>query len=139
MWDATSGWFQTGESDVYSEHVYFKPVKLKTDPRPTVLSEFGGYSYKVENHVFNKQNTYGYAFYKTREELDDALVRLYENEIIPEIEKGLCSCILTQVSDVEDETNGLLTYDRQELKVSPEKVKMLSEKIYSAFEKARNN
>ena len=71
--------------------------------------------------------------------LDDALVRLYENEIIPEIEKGLCSCILTQVSDVEDETNGLLTYDRQELKVSLEKVKMLSEKLYSAFEKAQNN
>ena len=73
VWDATSGWFWTDESDVLSEHIYFKPLKLKNDGRPLVLSEFGGYSFKAEDHVFNKYNTYGYKFYKESEELKKGL------------------------------------------------------------------
>ncbi len=137
VWDATSGWFQTGKSDVLSEHIYFKPLRLKNDGRPLVLSEFGGYSYKAEGHIFNTKDTYGYKFYKDLEEFKKGLISLYTKQVIPAIEKeSLCAAVLTQVSDIEDETNGLFTYDRQFLKVNEEEMKQLSEKIYTAYEKA---
>ena len=63
---------------------------------------------------------------------------LYENEIVPAIHQGLCGAILTQLSDVEDETNGLLTYDRQKEKVSEDRMKTVAEKLYSAFEKTNH-
>ena len=64
-----------------------------------------------------------------------SLQALYENEVIPSLKNGLFGAVLTQVSDVEDETNGLLTYDRQVLKVSSERMKKLSDKLYAEFEK----
>ncbi len=134
VWDATSGWFQTNKSDVLSEHIYFKPLKLKNDGRPLILSEFGGYSYKKEGHVFNIHNTYGYKFFKDLEEFQKGLLSLYTEQVIPLIKtEGLCAAVLTQVSDVEDETNGLFTYDRQFLKVNEEDMKKLSEKIYKTY------
>ena len=132
--DATSGWFQTGESDVLSEHIYFKPIKLKNDGRPLVLSEFGGYSYKVEGHAFNTKNTYGYRFFSDKEAFNIALEKLYLEEVVPAIKnQRLCATVLTQVSDVEDETNGLFTYDRQVLKVDENRMKAISEKLFEAF------
>ncbi len=134
VWDATSGWFWTDESDVLSEHIYFKPLKLKNDGRPLVLSEFGGYSYKAEGHVFNTKNTYGYKFYKNIEEFRKGLSDLYTEQVIPMIEKeSLCATVYTQVSDVEDETNGLFTYDRQLLKTDEKEMKEISEKLYNAY------
>ena len=134
VWDATSGWFQTGESDVLSEHIYFKPLKLKNDGRPLVLSEFGGYSYKESGHVFNTKNTYGYKFYKDIDEFRKGLYELYTEQVLPAIENEcLCAAVLTQVSDVEDETNGLFTYDRQVLKVNETKMKEISKRLYKAY------
>ncbi len=134
IYDATSGWFAETESDVTSEHVYFKPVKLKpTAGRPTVLSEFGGYSCKLEDHAFNLDKTYGYRYFSEPQAFEDALVGLYENEILPAIRDGLSAAVLTQVSDVEDETNGLLTYDRKVLKVDAERMTALAEKLHDAF------
>ncbi|MBE6538148.1 MAG: glycoside hydrolase family 2 [Ruminococcaceae bacterium] len=115
--DTASGWFSGAPSDVVSPHVYFKPFKLKKSDKPIVLSEFGGYSYSPEGHVFNTGNTYGYKILSSAKELEDALTDLYEREIIPAIEKGLCGAVLTQLSDVEDETNGMITYDRRLVKV----------------------
>jgi hypothetical protein len=68
----------------------------------------------------------------------NSLRALYENEVIPSVRLGLSATVLTQVSDVEDETNGLLTYDRQVLKVSSEEMNELSQKLYSEFEKQFN-
>ncbi len=134
VWDATSGWFWTDESDVLSEHIYFKPLKLKNDGRPLVLSEFGGYSYKVNGHVFNTKNTYGYKFYKDIYNFRQGLLNLYAEQVLPAIkEEGLCATVLTQVSDVEDETNGLFSYDRQVLKVDEEEMRGISEKLYKAY------
>lgn len=137
VWDATSGWFQTGESDVLSEHIYFKPLKFKPDSRPLVLSEFGGYSSKIKDHSFNKTKTYGYRFFGDNEDFKKALLKLYFDEVIPAIKKHhLCATVLTQVSDVEDETNGLLTYDRQVLKVDPDKMQEMAKAVFEAFNKA---
>ena len=127
--DATSGWFFGKKSDVESLHVYFKPVKIKPSKRPIILSEFGGYSYKPEGHVANEEKTYAYAFYESAEALEDAFVALYENEIIPQIKTGLCGAIYTQLSDVEDETNGLVSYDRKVVKMNAERLRAVAKKL----------
>jgi hypothetical protein len=127
--DTASGWFAGAPSDVESLHVYFKPFRFKPSKKPVVLSEFGGYSYKPEGHVFNPYKTYGYRFFKEGAEFEDALVKLYEEEIIPAVGKGLCAAVYTQVSDVEDETNGLLSYDRKILKVSEARMKEIAGKL----------
>ena len=127
--DTTSGWFEGKKSDVKSLHVYFKPVKISPGKKPVFLSEFGGYSYQPEGHVFHPGKPYGYKFFQTQKEFEDALVKLYKDEILPAIPKGLCGAIYTQVSDVEDETNGLISYDRKVLKVTPERMKEIAEKL----------
>jgi hypothetical protein len=135
IFDTTSGWFKAKNTDVESEHIYFKPIKIKKSDKPIVLSEFGGYSHRVEGHVFNLDKNYGYKTFERREDFENALVKLYESEVIPAIEKGLCATVYTQVSDVEDETNGLLTYDRRALKVSAERMKQIAIKLFEAFDK----
>ncbi|MBR6563827.1 MAG: glycoside hydrolase family 2, partial [Clostridia bacterium] len=127
--DTASGWFKQEKTDVESEHVYFKPIKIKKSDKPIVLSEFGGYSYKPEGHVMNPHNTYGYRFFKKQSDFMDALEALYNNEVIPLVEKGLCATVYTQVSDVEDETNGLLSYDRKVLKVEKDRMLKIAKKL----------
>ena len=134
--DSTSGWFFGKESDVDSHHVYFKPVRLSKGKRPTVLSEFGGYSYQTPGHVFHPAKAYGYRFFKEQKAFEDALVALYEDEILPAVRDGLCAAVLTQVSDVEDETNGLLTYDRCVCKVDGDRMLALSKRLFEAYENA---
>ena len=133
--DSTSGWFRQKKSQVDSRHVYFRKVKLSGDGKmPLVLSEFGGYSYKPEGHVFNTESTYGYGKYQTREEFAQAVRDLYVNEIVPCVGRGLCAAIYTQVSDVEDETNGLRTYDRKVEKLTPEEMRSVAEALKKALE-----
>ncbi len=126
--DSTSGWFRRKKTDVDSRHVYFKKVKLTGDgKKPLVLSEFGGKTYKAEGHIFNPEKTYGYGGCETLDALNEAVVNLYRQEILPCVEKGLCASIYTQVSDVEDEINGLLTYDRKVEKLRPENMLSVAE------------
>ncbi len=134
--DTASGWFSGAPSDVVSPHVYFRPVKIKPSKKPTLLSEFGGYSYKVREHSFNLDNEYGYRIFKEREAFEDALEELYENEIIPAIRNGLCGSVYTQLSDVEDETNGLITYDRRVLKVTPERMLNIAKRLSKELDKS---
>ena len=137
--DTVSGWFSGARNEVESQHIYFKPIKVKKRyDKPLFISEFGGYACPIEGHVFNTENEYGYKSFKTKEALEEAFVALYKNEIIPAISMGLCGSVYTQVSDVEDETNGLLTYDRRVCKVDTERVKALSDELFSAFD-AENN
>ncbi len=116
--DSTSGWFRRKKTDVDSRHVYFKPIRLKVGDKPLVLSEFGGYSYKPEGHVFNTESTYGYGKYANAQQFTAAVAKLYEEQVIPAAKAGLCAAVYTQISDVEDETNGILTYDRKVCKLS---------------------
>ena len=124
--DSASGWFSGGESDVVSPHVYFKPVRFTPADKPTLLSEFGGYVYKIADHSFNVDKTFGYRFYTDRSAFEDALVRLYEEQIVPIVPNGLCGAVYTQLSDVEDETNGLITYDRRIVKVDAAKMQEIA-------------
>ncbi len=131
--DATSGWFRRKNTDVDSRHVYFKPIRLKAGDKPLVLSEFGGYVYKEPGHVFNPDETYGYGLCKTREDFSVKLRQLYLMQVLPAVEKGLCAAIYTQVSDVEDEANGLLTYDRKVCKILEEEMAPIAEALQNAL------
>ncbi len=134
VWDTASGWFKGYESDVQSEHVYFKPVDFEGERgRPMVLSEFGGYSYKIEENSYNLDKTYGYKTCADKETFTADLEKLYLSEIVPMIERGLNATVLTQVSDVEDETNGILTYDRKVVKPDAERMKKIAETLYKTF------
>ena len=135
IWDTASGWFKVPHSDVQSEHIYFRKVDLKCDKLPLVLSEFGGYSCKIEGHSFNLDKNYGYSTHPSTESFANALEKLYFDEIVPCIQNGgLCATVLTQVSDVEDETNGLVTYDRQICKVEPDRMQAMAKKLNEVFE-----
>jgi len=84
----------------------------------------------IDGHRFNTEKTFGYRIYNSKDALEKALEKLYLGRIQPLIhKKGLSALVYTEVSDVEDETNGLLTYDREIVKVDIELMKSINEKI----------
>lgn len=127
--DSTSGWFDQKVSDLSSLHIYFKAVRLKKDKRPIILSEFGGYSYKIPDHSYILDKTFGYRYYTDEASFQKAFTKLYEKQIIPHLEKGLAAAIYTQVSDVEEETNGILTYDRKICKLDIKATRELNSRV----------
>ena len=136
--DSTSGWFLSKRgklsfTDFDSRHVYFKPVKLSMGEKALFLSEFGGYSYKIEGHSFNLKDNYGYRTFADRKSFTDALEKLYLDEIVPAVKNGLCAAVYTQLSDIEDETNGLITYDRRVEKVDEEQMRRIAEALQNAM------
>lgn len=129
--DSTSGWFAQKKNDFDSEHIYFKVISMKIKNRLLFMSECGGYSMVVEGHHFSKDKEYGYGACANSKELTDKILYMYEKMIIPGIAKGLCGCVYTQLSDVEEEINGLYTYDRKVCKVEKTRMKELAEQISS--------
>ena len=132
IYDATSGWFARHESDFDSEHIYFRTVKLKPKARPMLLSECGGYSLFMPGHTFGDRQ-YGYGKCRSIVQFTDQIVSMYQKMALPAIPKGLCGCIITQLSDVEDEINGLYTYDRKVLKVEAGKMRALAQELQKAI------
>ena len=128
--DSTSGWFRQTNTDVESLHIYFGSWnQLKATDKPLVLSEFGGYCYAVAEHIFNPDKAYGYKSCKTVADFNRDLKTLYLERIIPAVKNGLCAAIYTQVSDVEDEINGLLTYDRRVCKADKADMLAIAEQL----------
>jgi len=118
--DHASGWFDQGGGDVNSLHIYFRQLKLpkRRDQRPLVISEYGGYSLQIPGHVWHQGKEFGYRKFKTGEELEQAYTALLEDQLQPLIAQGLCAAVYTQITDVETEVNGLMTYDREVIKLS---------------------
>lgn len=128
--DHASGWYDQGGGDFRSVHRYILPVQLpKKEARPFVLSEFGGYSQIIDGHVWNKKKSFGYMMFKTKESLTAAYKKLYEKQILPLLKKGLSAIVYTQVSDVEFEVNGVMTYDRAIVKIDEETVREINAKL----------
>ncbi|MDY4609420.1 MAG: glycoside hydrolase family 2 TIM barrel-domain containing protein [Sphaerochaetaceae bacterium] len=116
--DHASGWHDQKIGEFQSRHVYFKPYRFKKDKlgRAVILTEFGGYSYPVAGHCYNTKD-FGYKKLPTPTKLFEQYRKLYEQRIIPAKARGLAATVYTQLSDVEDEVNGFLTYDRKVLKL----------------------
>lgn len=128
--DAASGWCDQGGGDFDSHHIYFRKVHLKpSKSRILFLSEFGGYSLHLKEHSWSKK-VFGYKRFKNKDKLNKALKKLYEEQLIPLRDKaGLAALVYTQLSDVEEETNGLVTYDRKVKKADPELFRALNEEL----------
>ena len=132
--DATSGWFWQNKTDVDSHHIYFGGWrKLKTKCRPLVLSEFGGFICPVPGHRFVEGKAYGYRLCADPAVFEKRLLELYRKRVLPAVSNGLCGAILTQISDVEEEINGLVTYDRQVLKATSEAMAPLAKELQQAM------
>jgi hypothetical protein len=133
--DHASGWHDQGAGDFQSSHIYFKPFKPKADAhdRVMVLSEFGGYSLPVEGHMASER-LFGYKKFENKVELQKALFDLYYHDVMTNIREGLAASVYTQVSDVEDEINGLFTYDREKEKVDAAQMLSMGGRIQSFFE-----
>ena len=130
--DSVSGWHDQGKnsSDLKSLHIYFKPIVLpRKEKRVVVISEFGGFSNPTTEHMFNPNKLFGYKMFKSKDKLFEAYKKMYEKKIIPGLAKGLSATVYTQVSDVEEEINGLITYDRKVVKFPIEGMKELNNKI----------
>lgn len=117
--DQASGWYDQKGGDIKSIHNYFHPLKFEKDKhnRAVVLSEFGGYACYIKDHFYSPF-VYGYRIYTDVKDLEEALQKLYREDIRRMKEEGLSGAVYTQLSDVEDEVNGLFTYDRKVCKVS---------------------
>ena len=131
--DSTSGWFAQEKNDFDSEHIYFKAIEVEPKSRPMFMSECGGYSMAVEGHFYSKYNTYGYGGSSDSDKLTEDILGLYDVMILPAVPKGMCGCVYTQLSDVEDEINGLYTYDRKVCKVDKEKMAQMALKLREAM------
>ncbi len=137
--DHASGWHDQGAGDLRSLHVYFQPIRPARwwgrDGRALVVSEFGGYSLRPPGHDYPERE-FGYRRLASRERLTAAYERLHRREVLPAIARGLSATVYTQLSDVEDESNGLLTADRTEVKLDAEVVRALNEEYRRVFDAA---
>lgn len=129
IYDVTSGWYDNGYNEIESIHSYFYKLKLpKNLQKPVIFTEFGGYSYFLEDHFYGKKKT-GYRFYNNKEKLTKAYEKLYRKNIIRLKKKGLAGAIYTQLNDVEDEINGLMTFDRKVLKINRDVIKEINKEL----------
>ena len=129
--DHASGWHDQGGGDLKSRHVYYRPVRLKNDGRRVLaLTEFGGYSLQCPGHLATDKK-FGYRMYDDAAAWMDAVEKLYETEVLPLIQaQGLSAAVYTQLSDVEDEVNGLVTFDRRVCKMDPARMRKINEKLH---------
>lgn len=115
--DHASGWFDQKEGDFRSVHNYFRKLRVeKETKRAFVISEYGGYACHIKGHS-SVDRIFGYKKYETIEELAKAFRELIQQQIYPLVEEGLSGAVYTQLSDVEEEVNGLVTYDRKIVKM----------------------
>ena len=116
--DSASGWYDQACGDFNSEHNYFRKLSVKKDPydRIYVLSEYGGYAHLVEGHSFSDR-IYGYKKFDSLFDWNAAVLPLFEETVRDLAKAGMAGAVYTQLSDVEDEVNGILTYDRKVCKL----------------------
>lgn len=118
--DSASGWFDQGCGDFISEHNYFRPLKVSKKNmtgRAYFLSEYGGYACHINDHS-SVDRVFGYKRFDSPDAFKSAFYNLINKSLFPLKKQGLSGAVYTQLSDVEEEVNGILTYDRKINKLS---------------------
>ena len=128
LYDHASGWHDQHIGDIRSLHVYFQKVRLIKRKRCVILSEFGGLVLPIEGHVMEGDSVY--TKFNSKEEFLAMYKKMIDRDIISNIPKGLSASIYTQLSDVEEETNGFITYDREVVKIDKKDIKDINDKIH---------
>jgi hypothetical protein len=115
-------------------HHYPEPVMPRPDlfgaKQIIVLGEFGGLGLPVPEHTWQQKNNWGYQSFKNNEELYSKY-ESFINRFEPLIKRGLSAAVYTQTTDVEIETNGLMTYDRKVIKMPENKLMQIHKKLYN--------
>ena len=137
MVDEASGWFDQGGGDVHSLHNYFYPLRIRPQKRTVALSEYGGIAWPMPGHE-PPRKTYGYGTAKDRQELTARYKKLQLKTVLPQLEKGLSALVYTQLTDVEDEVNGLFTYDRAAVKPDANAVRSVNAALAAEFARVTN-
>ena len=135
--DEASGWFDQGGGDVHSLHNYFYPLRIRPQKRTVALSEYGGIAWPMPGHE-PPYKTYGYGTAKDRQELTARYKKLQLKTVLPQLEKGLSALVYTQLTDVEDEVNGLFTYDRAAVKPDANAVRSVNAALAAEFARVTN-
>ncbi|MCY3412843.1 MAG: beta-galactosidase [Candidatus Heimdallarchaeota archaeon] len=134
--DVTSGFNLQDGGHIRSWHIYIRKLKMlekKVKGRIVGISEAGGYSLKVKEHVFDYDNkSFFYGSTKTGEALLAKYLHLINNQTLPLVKRGLSTLIYTQTTDVEFEVNGLYTYDRKVLKMDEEIIKEANNRLINS-------
>ena len=127
--DHASGWQDQGYEEMKSRHIYFRPVKLKNDGRALALTEYGGYILAVDGHRWTDK-VFGYRICRDSAALTHDYEKLMLRQVLPHIRKeGLTAAVYTQITDVEEELNGLMTYDREVLKIPEETLREINKQL----------
>ena len=135
--DEASGWFDQGGGDVHSLHNYFYPLRIRPQKRTVAISEYGGIAWPMPGHE-PPHKTYGYGTAKDRQELTARYKKLQLKTVLPQLEKGLSALVYTQLTDVEDEVNGLFTYDRAAVKPDANAVRSVNAALAAEFARVTN-
>ena len=133
LYDHASGWHDQGSSDVKSMHIYKWKVKVpskrKINNRAFVCSECGAYILDKRLKEAKKKEGFIYLLFNNKEDFQKEYIRFIKEEIKPAKEKGMSAFIYTQLSDVEEEMNGFVSYDRKEIKVDIDTIKQANDII----------
>ncbi len=115
--------------DILDLHNYPGPDLYLYDPmRATVLGEYGGIGLVMKDHLWMPDKNWGYVKFNTPEEVTDEYIK-YAEHLLELIQRGFSAGVYTQITDVEGEVNGLMTYDRKQIKVNEEKIREINQKI----------
>ena len=130
--DEASGWFDQGGGDVDSRHNYFYPLRVKPGVRTVALSEYGGIAWPMPGHE-PPGKTYGYGVARDRKDLTARYKKMQLKTVLPQLRNGLSALVYTQLTDVENEVNGLFTYDRTELKPDATAIRSVNAALAAEF------
>ncbi|MBR2974748.1 MAG: beta galactosidase jelly roll domain-containing protein, partial [Clostridia bacterium] len=120
-----SGWHDQGGGDFCSQHVYFKRLKIKrSTKRAVVLGEFGGFGLKPSG-----TKGFCYKAFRDSDKYAAGVANLYARQVHPLVKRGLTACFYTQLTDVEREINGLVSYDRRQIKLDADRLKQIVTKV----------
>ena len=131
--DAVSGWALRPCGDLYDIHTYQTEVNIPAVSldRASVIGEFGGIGFPVKDHLWNPEmRNWGYQTYQSADELWKNYKYKFNQILEMKKSKGLSAAVYTQTTDVEGEVNGLITYDRNIIKISVDSLRILHSKLF---------
>ena len=118
------------KGDIWDDHTYTGPGEPMMFPdRASAAGEYGGYGLAAPGHQWSNA-TYAYSMTSDSDALTGCIVATQRRfgRFVP---RGYSAGIYTQMTDVEDEVNGFLTYDRQVMKVDVDRIRAIHEAIIS--------
>lgn len=137
--DHASGWHDQGFGEMASLHIYFRklaiPKPKRIRGRMIVISEYGGYSLQESGHVWQANKVFGYKRMSDRAEFKAAYASLIRKQLLPLIPQGVSAAVYTQLTDVETELNGMLTYDREIVKIDPLELQQIHDEVNGVWER----